>query len=308
MLTPVRAARHRRGFTLTEMLFVLVVFGLVAGATMQIILRQQRFYAGTTDLIAMRNTLRDVGEALPSDLRGISSPGGDIYAMSDSAIDFRLATGISVVCQVGVGRLTVIIPPLNVANRSGLSTWSTAPTTGDTAFFYDEGATSAVSDDSWQKLAVVAALGVGTCPTASGFTTTTAEANGSLLLTLGSTLNTGVVPGSIIRFYRHAKYKLYQPNANGPWYLGYQDCPGGTCGTMMPVAGPYLAYSATPANTGLQFVYRDSTGAVTTTPANVARIDVIARAQTEKPIQMPGRPANYFSDSLVVTIALRNRS
>ena len=300
--------RARRGFTLTEMLFVLVVFGLVAAATMRIIVRQQRFYASTTDLIAMRNTLRDVGEALPSDLRGISSIGGDIYAMSDSAIDFRLSTGVSVVCSVGVGRLTVIIPPTNVANNSGLSAWSAAPTTGDTAFFYDEGATSAVTDDSWQKVPVTAALTVGVCPTASGYTTTSAEQNASYTLTTTTALNAGVVPGSIIRFYRHAKYKLYQPTVNGAWYLGYQDCPGGTCGSMMPVAGPYLAYSATPANTGLRFVYRDSTGTVTTTAANVARIDVIAKAQTDNKIRMPGRPEDYYSDSLVVTIALRNRS
>jgi prepilin-type N-terminal cleavage/methylation domain-containing protein len=306
MLTPPR--RARRGFTLTEMLFVLVVFGLVAAATMRIIVRQQKFYASTTDLIAMRNTLRDVGEALPSDLRGISSPGGDIYAMSDSAIDFRLASGISVVCSVVAGRLSVIIPPVGVANKSGLSTWTTAPTTGDTAFFYDEGSSSAVTDDSWQKLPVTAALAVGICPTASGYTTTSAEANGSWTLTLGGTLNNGVVVGSIIRFYRHAKYKLYQPTAGGAWYLGYQDCPGGSCGTMQPVAGPYLAYSTTAANTGLRFVYRDSTGAITATPTNVARIDVIAKAQTDNKIRMPGRPEDYYSDSLVVTIALRNRS
>jgi prepilin-type N-terminal cleavage/methylation domain-containing protein len=302
------ARRARRGFTLTEMMFVLVVFGLVAAATTRIIVNQQKFYASTTDLIAMRNTLRDVGEAVPSDLRGISSVGGDIYAMSDSAIDFRLATGISVVCSVVAGRLSVIIPPLNVANKSGLSTWTTAPTTGDTAFFYDEGATSAVTDDSWQKLPVTAALAVGVCPTSSGYTTTSAEQNASYTLTLGSTLNTGVVPGSIIRFYRHAKYELYQPNAGGAWYLGYQDCPGGSCSTMQPIAGPYLAYSTNAASTGLRFVYRDSTGAVTATPASVARIDVIAKAQTDNKIRMPGRPEDYYSDSLVVTIALRNRS
>jgi prepilin-type N-terminal cleavage/methylation domain-containing protein len=305
MLTTAR--RARRGFTLTEMMFVLVVFGLVAAATMQIIVRQQKFYASTTDLMAMRNSLRDVGEALPSDLRGISSIGGDIYAMSDSAIDFRLSTGISVVCSVVAGRLSVIIPPLNVANKSGLSTWITAPTTGDTAFFYDEGATSAVTDDSWQKVPVTTALAVGVCPTSSGYTTTSAEANGSWTLTVGSALNTGVVTGSIIRFFRHAKYKLYQPSG-GAWYLGYQDCPGGSCGTMQPVAGPYLAYSTNAASTGLRFVYRDSTGATTTTPANVARIDVVAKAQTDNKIRMPGRPEDYYSDSLVVTIALRNRS
>ena len=87
---------RRRGFTLTEMLFVLVIFGLVAAATTRIIVSQQKFYASTSDLIAMRNTLRDIGEAIPTDLRGISSIGGDIYSMSDSAITFRLATGISV--------------------------------------------------------------------------------------------------------------------------------------------------------------------------------------------------------------------
>jgi len=299
---------RRRGFTLTEMLFVLVIFGLVAAATMQIIVRQQRFYASTTDLIAMRTTLRDIGEALPSDLRGISSIGGDIAAMSDSAIDFRFTTGISVICQIGVGRLTAVIPPTTLASRSGVTTWMAAPTTGDTMFVYNPGATSAVTDDGWQgPIPVTAALAVGICPTASGYTSTTAEQNGSLTLTFSTALNANIVPGNVIRFYRHAKYKLYQPAGSSSWYLGYQECPGGVCGTMQPVSGPYLAYSATPGLTGLRFVYRDVNGNVTATPTAVARIDIIAKAQTENKIRMPGRPEDYYSDSLVVTVALRNR-
>lgn len=299
---------RRRGFTLTEMLFVLVIFGLVAAATMRIIVNQQRFYTSTTDLIAMRNTLRDLGEAVPTDLRGISSIGNDIYAMSDSAITFRLATGISVICSIGATRLTVVIPPTTLSSRSALTTWITAPTTGDTAFVYNEGASSAVSDDSWQQVPVTAALAVGSCPTSSGYTANATEAAAAQTVTFGTALAANVVVGSVIRFYRTAKYKLYQPAGSSSWYLGYQDCPGGVCGTMQPVAGPYLAYSATPANTGLRFVYRDATGAVTATPAQVARIDIIAKAQTENPIRMPGRPEDYYSDSLVVTIALRNRN
>ena len=164
-----------------------------------------------------------------------------------------------------------------------------------------------MTDDTWDKVAVTAALAAGSCPTTSGYTATAAEQNASQTLTLGTALNANVQTGSLIRFYRHAKYKLYQPAGSTSWYLGYQDCPGGVCGTTQAVAGPYLAYSATPANTGLQFVYRDSTGAVTATPAQVARIDIIAKAQTENPIRMPGRPETYYSDSLVVTVALRNR-
>jgi prepilin-type N-terminal cleavage/methylation domain-containing protein len=295
---------RRRGFTLTEMMFVLVLFGLVAGVTMRIIVRQQKFYSSTTDLMAMRNTLRDVGEAMPSDLRGISSIGGDILAMSDSAIDFRLATGISVLCSIGATRLTAVIPPTTLSRQNGISVWLAAPTTGDIAYVYDEGAASVVSDDVWDQVTLAAALSAGSCPT---YTANATEAAAAQTITFAAALNANVPVGSVIRFYRRAKYKLYQPNA-GAWYLGYQDCPAGVCGTMQPVSGPYLAYSATPASTGLRFIYRDATGAVTATPAQVARIDIIAKAQTENPIRMPGRPEGYFSDSLVVTIALRNRT
>jgi hypothetical protein len=291
------------------MLFVLVIFGLIAAATMRIIVRQQKFYASTTDLIAMRTTLRDIGASLPTDLRGISSVGNDITAMSDSAIDFRFSTGLSVICQIGVGRLTVVIPPTTLSSRSGLTTWIAPPTTGDTMFVYNPGGTSAASDDGWQgPIPVTAALSVGSCPTTSGYTSTTGEQNGSQTLTFATVLSANIVVGNVIRFYRHAKYKLYQPAGSSSWYLGYQECPAGVCGAMQPVAGPYLAYSATPGATGLRFVYRDSTGAVTASRTSVARIDIIAKAQTENPIRMPGRPEDYYSDSLVVTVALRNRS
>jgi hypothetical protein len=274
---------------------------------MRIIVRQQKFYASESDLMAVNNTLRDIGEALPSDLRGISSIGGDIIAMSDSAIDFRLATGMSVICAFGVTRNIIILPPTTLSARTALTTWSTAPTTGDVAFVYNDGATSALSDDSWNQVSVAAALAIGTCPTSSGFTSTSTEANNGYTLTLNTVLSGNVQTGAPIRFYREAKYKLYQPAGSNAWYLGYMDCPGGTCGTMQPVAGPYLAYSTNAASTGLRFVYRDASGNVTTTPTQVARIDVIAKAQTDNPIRMPGRPEAYYSDSLVVTIALRNR-
>ena len=54
-----------------------------------VLLRQQRFYGGATDVIATRQQIRQIAALLPSDLRGISSVGGDIYTMSDSSIEFR---------------------------------------------------------------------------------------------------------------------------------------------------------------------------------------------------------------------------
>ena len=306
MLTP-RIAR-RRGFTLVQMISTMVVFGLVAGTTVRIIVRQQRFYIGSAQMISVRTNLRDAAGVLSTDIRGISSVGSDIYAMSDSAIDFRLPSGLATICSIGVGRTTVVIPPVTLTSRSAVTSWTTAPVNGDTAFVYSEGAGPTTADDSWQLVALSAAPIAGVCPTTSGFTSTAGEVAASLTLTVTPALAAGVAQGSVIRFYRRAKYKLYQPTTNGAWYVGYLDCPGGTCGTLQAVAGPYLPYSATASATGLRFVYRDSTGAVTATRANVARIDITARTQTLDAVRMPGRAVDYYRDSVVVSVALRNRS
>lgn len=302
-----RSTQRRRAFTLVELLVVLAVFGLVAAATTQIILRQERFYTGMSDITSMRGSLRDAVGTLPIDLREISSAGGDIYAMSDSAIDFRTSVGIAVVCSIP-SSTTIIIPPTSLSSRSALTTWLTTPVSGDTAFVYNEGAGPTTSDDSWFEITLTAAPIAGVCPTTSGYTANSTEAAAGYTLTVTPALPSTVVPGSLIRFYRRAKYKLYQPTAGGSWYLGYMDCPGAVCGSLQAVAGPFLAYSATPSATGLRFVYRDTTGAVTTDPTKVARIDITAHAQTSNIIRMAGRPPDYYADSLVMSVALRNRT
>jgi prepilin-type N-terminal cleavage/methylation domain-containing protein len=310
MLTPASNSvrRRRLGFTLVELMIVLVTFGLVAGAVVRILVRQQRFYSSATDLMNVRMNLRELAGVMPADLRGISSVGGDIYAMSDTTIDFRLSRGVGVICSIGVGRTTFVVPPTSLASRSGIATWLSSPASGDTAFVYDEGLTSMIADDSWQKVAVTAAVGVGTCPITSGFTSTAAEAAASYTFTVSPALSAGVVNGSVVRFYNRAKYKLFQPTAGGSWYLGYLECPGAVCTTMQAVAGPFQPYSATTSLTGLRFVYRDSTGAVTATKTSVARIDITVRAQTQNKINTPGRPYDYYRDSLVFSVAVRNRS
>ena len=87
--------------------------------------------------------------------------------------------------------------------------------------------------------------------------------------------------------------------------LGYYDCPGGTCGAITPIAGPFLPYAAS--GSGLQFAYYDSTGAVTAVKNRVARIDVVARAQTAAPVSLVGGAQSYVRDSLAFTVSLRNR-
>jgi len=303
MLTTRLAKRRasRAGVSLAELLVVLVILGLVGSVIMRVVLRQQRFYASAAEITSTRADLRDLATALPSDLRAISSAGGDIYAMSDSSLDFRLTTGISTVCQLGAG--FVVIPPATLASRSGVTSWTSAPVSGDSVLIYDEGATTSISDDAWRAYKITAAPIAASCPTSTKFTATSAEAAAGIKLTLSAALPASSPQGSAMMFFRHAHYGLYQ--TGGRTMLGYYDCPASTCGSVTPMGGPFLPYAAT--GSGVQFRYYDSTGVVTATKTSVARIDVTVRAQTAAPVALAGGTRSYVRDSLNFTVSLRNR-
>lgn len=301
MLSRRRFRRPRVGTTLVELLVVLTIFGLVGAVIMRVLIRQQRFYSRAAEITSMRGNTREITTLLPTDLRAISSGGGDIYAMSDSSIDFRLPTGQAVICKVGVG--TVVIPPTTLASRSALTSWTSTPVSGDSVLIYDEGATNSIQDDTWKAYKLTAAPTAGSCPTTTGFTATSAEAAAGITLTLSASTPATSPVGSMIRFFRHAHYSFYK-TSTGDSYLGFYDCPGGTCGSLVPVSGPFMPYSAS--GGGIQFIYYDSTGAVTATKANVARIDVVVRAQT-KPVTVGDNARSAFVDSLTFSTALRNR-
>src|SRR2546430_9797736 len=87
------------------------------------------FYNSTTDLIQTRQQIRQAAGMLPSDLRGISSVGSDISAMSDSAIEFRSGFGTSVVCSNIGGALPTV--PRVLAPHPPMTSWAQTPAAGD---------------------------------------------------------------------------------------------------------------------------------------------------------------------------------
>lgn len=294
----------RAGVSLAELIVVLVIMGLVGSVIMRVILRQQRFYSAASEITSTRADLRDLATALPTDLRGISSAGGDIYAMSDSSIDFRLPLGMSAICQVGAGLTSVVVPPVSLASRSGVTSWLSQPVLGDSVLIYDDGATTSISDDSWRPYKINAAPTTANCPNTTGFTATAAEAAAGTSFALSSAMPATSTQGSAMMFFRRAHYGLFL-TSSGKTMLGYFDCPGGTCGAVTPIAGPFLPYATS--GSGVQFTYYDSTGVVTTSKTNVARIDVVLRAQTAVPVALVGGNKSYLTDSLVFTVSLRNR-
>jgi prepilin-type N-terminal cleavage/methylation domain-containing protein len=309
-----RASEPRRGVTLPEMMVVLVLLGLVVGGLMTVLVRQQRFYTGTSEIIQTKGSARQAIDILSSELRGISTstrsilPNDvDIYAMTDASLTFRSQFGGSVLCTIDPTRTVVTLPPQTLALQNSLTSFLSDARAGDSVFVFDEGATPGANDDVWQRAALVNDPGAGNCPVAPvGFTSSAAEAATGMQVTLDRALPGSVALGAPIRFFRPAGYSLYQ-EAGGDWWLGYFSCPANACTQLQPVSGPYRPYAGAGGASGLGFAYFDSTGAPTGDPSQVARIDVVARAQSQYDLDVANVRNRKYQDSLAVSIAVRNR-
>lgn len=299
--------RRRSGFTLVELLVVLLLLSIVGGALMSLLSKQQRFYRGTYDLIELRSQLRQAEAVMSSDLRALSRPGGDLRTITDSSMDFRYNTGSSISCTTPVPAGTIIIPPTAAANGNTLSNWLDVPVAGDTAYVFDEGALTTTSgDDQWVAYEIRSITpGTGTCDAAYN----TPSLGYTVVMT--TSISPTILEGAPIRFARRAHYSLYRSTNDNNWYLGYacSVCNNGNA-AVSPIAGPFMPYTDPAATdiSGIRITYFDSTGAATTDKDQVARISVVLRGQTRSALNVSGLKRGVYMDSIRVNIALRNRS
>jgi hypothetical protein len=249
-------------------------------------------------------------DILPTELRGIASSSGDIYAMSGQMIEFRAPIGATIVCDIDPTRTIVTLPPSSLPQA--LTAWLTAPLDGDSLFIYNDSTSTGGTDDRWMLHRLTAVPTTGTCPTTSGYTRSAAEAAQGIILRVAPALSPNIQRGAPIRFFRRSHYELYQAS-DGEWYLGYFDCVASasrtsSCSTLQPVSGPYMPY-ASAGQSGLRFTYLDSTNAPTGNPLLVARINFTAVARSRRPLRMPGfSGGRHYEDSVRVDVAVRNRS
>lgn len=312
-----RAARRRPGFTLIEILVALVLLGIVVGGLLSVVSRQQRFYSDAAGLIDMRENLRQVADLLPSELRAVAPRHGDIIAVTDSAVTFKSTVGTGVICSINGARTTIVIPPYGQASESGLTTWISQPTAGDSIWVFDPRTTQ---PDTMYSYVIASVTPNSLCPSTTGFTTAAEQNSGLALTLLGAApspwpLPATVVVGGPVRFFKPVRYSLYQSPADTKWYIGYRDynaLRAQPWSTIQPVSGPFLPYAGGGAS-GLSFVYADSAGNSITSAgvlARIRRIDVVVRGQTAVPVNAGSfnKTSNgYVRDSLVLSIALRNR-
>jgi prepilin-type N-terminal cleavage/methylation domain-containing protein len=297
----------RAGFTMVEMIVSLVVFAVVIAGASTVMVNQTRFNRDTAVIMDVRNQLRQAAAIMPADLRALSTTGGDLIALTDSAVAFRSTFGTSIACVVtGGGTNTIDVPPISITNGRVFTSWSSAPAVGDSLIVYDEGATTLQKDDTWKAYAITAvSSAAGNCPSSTGFIATADATTAAYKFTIGATPSSTIVAGAPIRFVRRARYSIYKA-ADNQWYLGY--CTGActSASDRSAIAGPLRAYSSTGTTNGLTIEYLTSAGVATTTPASVRSIRITLRGASTEKIQL-GPSQRTFTDQLQFTVGIRNR-
>lgn len=295
------AAADRRGITLVEVLITITVLAIVGASLTAILTRQQRFYRDAAETVEVRRELRGGASLLPTDLRAISTAGGDLLEATATQFTIRATIGSAVVCAKGAQSVDLV--PTGLTTHT-LAAWYSSPQVNDSVFVFDEGADVGASDDSWWQAAISSTLASSSYCPGSPFI---APADAGLLrlrVSLGAAIPPTVQVGTVVRITRPIRYSIYQPDATSDWYLGYSEHDGSTWRATEPVAGPLLATN------GARFVYFDTLGVArpTGTPlqrTNIARVGVTLRA-TGRSDALRARNGEPMRDSLSFKIGIRN--
>ena len=299
---------NRRGLTLPELLIAMLLLAIIGGGLTRVLLKQQQFYKDASKSAGAKRELRLGASVMPSELRSISSSGGDILAMSESEIHMRAYIGSAVICAINNDDIWVV--PRNLA-RNTLTTYIDIPQAGDTIFIFNDNTLIGAQDDQWELRVINGTdLSNSACQVSPFIDPILdpAASKGRRRYRLNAVLPPEVQVGAVVRFTRPVRYRIYQ-ETSGAWYLGIEQHTGGSWGGASPLAGPFRPFAGSDNPTsGLQFRYYDSLGVRVTNMANhedVARVDLFLRTNAGVSA-ITERKGNALQDSVLMRIALRN--
>ena len=271
---------RRRGWTLHEMLISLCVMSGVFAIVAHQALTQLRLYGGITRTTVAREH-RAQAEAIAERLLWALSP-GDIAVAQDSALQFDMQVGATVVCASAPGTVTVAAP--SIGGGVVLSGFNYVPEPGDrlAALFHDSLGTT------WLSFRLASAPLAMPCArfAVPGWQLALVE-------------SIALPEGAALRVLRPVRLSLYRAS-DSRWYLGAKEwnAPLNRFNSIQPVSGPYARYDPDPRRSGLAFIYADRAGLRLEAPVDASRI---AR------ISIFARPLDADSaDAGATTIALRN--
>lgn len=266
--------RRAEGFTLVELLVVAVVGAMVVAATYQVLLVNQRTYTAQNAQIEGQQTVRAGLDVLFSELREVSTD-GDILGFGSDSLRVRVMRRFGLVCQLNLASSTIDVVKVGQ--------WFEVD---EMVAVFAENAVNNVNDDAWLSGTIAARDTTQTCGGRPAQRLTVGAVTAAAL----SSPPDSVRVGAPVRSHETYTYGLY--TIDGEAYLARR----APSQTPQPLVGPLRP------NDGLQFVYYDTLGAVATTAADIAQVQVTLRTLS----QVMGPDGQLMADSISTRIYARN--
>jgi prepilin-type N-terminal cleavage/methylation domain-containing protein len=288
--------RNQRGFTLVELLVVLLIMLVVTGGIYRLLNNTQRVTRAQAERIDLQSNVRSASIIIPNELREINTVVGagagtqvDILNKSATSITYRAMRAMGFVCT------GTTASQLRLSNFTGLQTTVTA--LQDSAYVFNDGAKTEIgSDDSWKSVRITGVSTLNTC--AAGVPAMTLNLDVGALAAAPNALAGAPNIGAPVRIFEVMELGLYANN--GQSWLGIRSVSHGEA-ALQPLLGPLRD------GDGLQFTYLDANGAVTATEANIKSILVTVNGVSNLAVSSAGNAKNTIvSDQVITQVALRN--
>jgi prepilin-type N-terminal cleavage/methylation domain-containing protein len=270
----------RRGFSLVELLVVILLGTLLLVSTYQVLITNRRVFTIQNSKVATQQNTRAAMDVLFTELREVSSAGGDVVSMSTSSLSVRAMREIGVVCDAMNGT-HASTPQLLV--RTLIDVFEAQ----DSVYVFADNDEFVTTDDEWIRAYISANDTTVSCPDGAPAQRMTFSGQS------GAFSADSVSNGAPIRSFEHMTYSL--DTYNSETYLG-RSVAGGS---WIPLVGPLTGQTGRP---GLEFAFIDDAGSTTAVPADVRQIDVTLRSWA----QARGYDGALVVDSLSSSIFMRN--
>lgn len=280
---------RRSGFTVVELLVVLVIGTILIAGAYRTLISQERSYRVYDAAVSTQQATRMSLQVLTAELREISTEGADLVYANDDSITFRALRKLGFICDMNKTLKQVVVL------RMGQDSFAV----NDSVLVYVDGDTLTGSDDSWD-LAAVSGASSGACTSVTGLAIASALLGSTQrLLKLGGAPHIDSVnEGAPVRSFQRVTFGLRQYGST--WYLARAT----GSDSMVPIVGPL----APPSSSGLVFTYYDTLGNVLTSlpldsaaRAAVRRVQIAVRGQK----RTNAGTIQTYVDSLVTNVFIR---
>lgn len=265
---------NQAGFSLPELIIVVTLTGVILAATYGVLVTNQRTYTVQNAQIQSQQTVRAAMEILSTELREVSSNGGDLVSIGDHALRARTLRKLGIICSATnpLGS-KIYVRPLGEEF-----------TNTDSIFIFADNNRNLWADDIWLETRVTG-VNSHTCDDGSAGQDVNVDLATAILQ------DDLVLIGAPVRTYATYDYYVDTWDEDGRWYFFRE-----RAGTAQPLVGPLRGAD------GVSFEYLDENENTTTTPTDVAQIRVTVA--TLSPIRQAD--GSRLRDSLVAVVHTRN--